>query len=311
MLRVYVLAGVGTERDINFMKWSRQQQGIAFAILAPLLYTLRAIAIKSAPPIKAEQVVFLRFLCDFILLAPLFYFSRKELSSERKPLYIMRAICVVFSLWCSVYGITHLLLIDALLLENTMALFIPIVLWIWHRHKISLSSWFILFLGFASLFFLLKPKLNLLHIASFASLTTGLLSAISTVSINTLSKTESPKAMLFYFNIFSGSVALAFCVFSWDGMPDISFTLAFWLPLFMNSLCSLTFQYSIIRAYSLISPHVVGCFAYFGILFSALFGYLFWNEPVDSLQIVGGGLLILSGLLMILENKRSALPERF
>jgi drug/metabolite transporter (DMT)-like permease len=293
------------------LSWSRQQRGIAFALLAPLLYTLRSIAIKSAPPIKAEQVVFLRFLCDFILLAPFFFLYRKELSSTRKPLYAMRAICVVASLWCSVYGITHLFLVDALLLENTMALFIPIVLWVWHRQKISLVSWLILLLGFGSLLFLLQPKLNLLHVASLASLTTGFLSALSTVSINTLSKTESPKAMLFYFNIFSGLFALAFCIFSWDGMPDISFSLAFWLPLFLNSLCSLSFQYSIIRAYSLISPHVVGCMAYFGIFFSALFGYFFWNEPVDTLQILGGGLLMTSGLLMILENKRNALPERF
>lgn len=293
------------------MKWSRQQQGIAFAVLAPLLYTLRAIAIKSAPPIKAEQVVFLRFLCDFIILAPFFFKVRKELSSERMPLYVMRAVCVVVSTWCSVYGITHLFLVDALLLENTMALFIPVVLWLWHRHKITLVSWFILFLGFGSLFFLLKPKLNFLHVASLASLATGLLSAVSTVSINTLSKTESPKAMLFYFNICSGSVALALCAYSWDGLPSFSVSPAFWLPLLTNSLCSLLFQYSIIRAYTLISPHVVGCFAYFGILFSALFGYLLWQEPLGSIQIIGGGLLIVSGLLMILENKRNALPEGF
>jgi drug/metabolite transporter (DMT)-like permease len=293
------------------MKWSRQQQGIAFALLAPLLYTLRSLAIKSAPPIRAEQIVFLRFLCDFIILAPFFFKARKELSSKRLPLYIMRAGCVVLSMWCSVYGITHLLLVDALLLENTMALFIPIVLFVWHRHKITLASWFILLLGFASLFFLLMPKLNILHVASFASLTTGLLSAVSTVTINTLSKTESPRAMLFYFNICSGSVALMLCASSWDGMPALSLSPEFWLPLLMSSICSLLFQYSIIRAYSLISPHVVGCFAYFGILFSALFGYLFWQEPLGLIKITGGGFLILSGLLMILENKRHALPERF
>ncbi len=83
--------------------------------------------------------------------------------------------------------------------------------------------------------------------------------------------------------------------------------MVFWLPLLLNSLCGLLFQYTIIRAYSLISPHVVGCFAYFGILFSALFGYLYWQEPLSPLKIIGGALLIGSGLLMILENKRTVL----
>jgi drug/metabolite transporter (DMT)-like permease len=286
------------------VKLSKQQQGILFAILAPLLYTLRSLAIKSAPDLKAEQIVFLRFFCDFLILSPLFFKIRKEVSSKRLPLYFFRAVCVVLSAWCSVYGIMHLFLVDALLLENTMALFIPIILWIWHRHKITFASWMILLLGFASLFFLLKPKLDLFHIASLASLGTGLFSAITTVSINSLSKTDSHQTMLFHFNILSGCSAFLLCVFSWNGMPPISFTFSFWTPIFLNSICSLLFQYTIIRAYSLISPHIVGCFAYFGILFSALFGFLFWNEPVDTLHFIGGGLLILSGLLMILENKR-------
>jgi len=307
MQKAHALAHAAMEQVIEPMKWSRQQQGIAFAILAPLLYTLRSLAIKSAPPIKTEQIVFLRFFCDFLILAPLFFKARKQLSSQRLPLYLMRAVCIVIAAWCSVYGITHLLLVDALLLENTMALFIPVVLWVWHRQKITLTSWGILFLGFSSLFFLLKPSLHILHVASFASLATGLLSAVSTVSINTLSKTESHSTMLFYFNIFSGSAALALCAYSWDGLPSMSFSMVFWLPLLLNSLCGLLFQYTIIRAYSLISPHVVGCFAYFGILFSALFGYLYWQEPLSPLKIIGGALLIGSGLLMILENKRTVL----
>src|SRR5579862_8058328 len=295
---------------IWLMTWSRQQQGIAFSILAPLLYTLRSIAIKSAPPLKAEQVVFLRFVFDFLILVPFFFTARKKLSSQRLPLYFMRALCVVLCAWCSVYGITHLLLVDALLLENTMGLFIPVILWIWHRQKISLASWLILFLGFSSLFFILKPKLNILHVAGFASLATGLLSAISTVAINTLSKTESPSTMFFYFNIFTGSIAVALCAYSWDGFPVLSISPTFWLPLLMNSLCGLLFQFTIIRAYSLISPHIVGSFAYFGILFSALFGYVLWNEPLDSIQIFGGMILIGSGLLIILENKRSTISEK-
>jgi drug/metabolite transporter (DMT)-like permease len=297
------------QRWICPMKWSRLQQGIAFSILAPLLYTLRSIAIKSAPPLKAEQVVFLRFVFDFLILAPFFFTTRKKLSSQRLPLYLMHALCVVLCAWCSVYGITHLLLVDALLLENTMGLFIPVILWIWHRQKISLPSWLILFLGFSSLFFLLKPKLHILHIASFASLATGLLAAISTVTINVLSKTESPSAMVFYFNVLRGPIALALCAYSWDGFPTLSISPTFWLPLFMNSVCGLLFQYAVIRAYSLISPHIVGSFAYFGILFSALFGYVLWNEPLDSIQIFGGMMLIGSGLMIILENKRSTIPK--
>jgi drug/metabolite transporter (DMT)-like permease len=286
------------------MKWSNQQKGIAFALLAPLLYALKSISIKSTPPIKAEQIVFLRYFFDFLILSPFFFKAGKTLVSKKVPLHLMRATFIVLSACCSVYGIKHLALVDALLLENTMPLFIPFVLWIWHRQKITLFSCIILLLGFSSVFLLLKSKLDILHIASFASLSTGFLSAITTVSIKTLSKTESPISILFYFNIFAGSLAFIFCVYTWDGMPVISFS--YWLPIIMNSLFGILFQYTIIRAYSLISPHVVGCFAYFGILFSALFGWVIWQESLDQLQIIGGSFLVGSGLLMILENNQKA-----
>ncbi len=290
------------------IKLDSLQKGIAFSLLASLLYALKSAAIKSAPPIKVEQIVFLRYLFDFLILSPFFLKAGKKLLSKKLPLHMVRASLIVLSACCSVYGIKNLVLVDALLLENTMPLFIPLVLWVWHRQKINLYSVFILFIGFSSVFFLLKPKLNILHIASFASLATGLFSAISTVSIKTLSKTESSIAIYFYYNIFAGALAFCLCAYSWEGLPSIP--LPFWLPLVLNSVLGVLFQFSIIQAYRLISPHVVGGIAYFGILFSALLGWLIWKEPLDMMQILGGALLVGSGLLMILESRRKTLSEQ-
>ncbi len=286
---------------------SQQNKGLAFALLAPLLYALKSISIKSTPPIKIEQIVFLRYFLDFLILSPLFFKARKTLISKKLPLHWMRACFIVISGYCSIYGIKHLALVDALLLENTMPLFIPFVLWTWHRQKVTRFSCCILLVGFFSVLLLLKSNLNILHIAALASLATGFFSAITTVSIKTLSKTESPISIYFYFNIFAGSLAFLLCVYSWEGMPSIPFS--YYFPLLMNSLLGILFQYTIIQAYRLISPHVVGCFSYFGILFSALFGYLIWQEALDMLQMIGGGLLVGAGLLMIRENKRNALEE--
>lgn len=294
----------------SISQWSARQKGVLFALLAPLLYALKSVAIKSAPPIKVEQIVFFRYLLDFLILCPFFFKARQQLASKRLPLHMMRALFMVSSACCSVYGIKHLALVDALLLESTMPLFIPLVLWIWHRQGITLFSSFILSLGFISVFLLLKPKLNIVHIASFASLGTGLFSAITTVSIKTLAKTESPIAILFYFNLFAGIAALALSVYSWESLPPI--TPSFLAPLVMNSILGVLFQCCIVQAYSLISPHVVGSFAYFSILFSALFGWWIWQESLDVLQALGGILLVGAGILMILENRKLTLisPER-
>jgi drug/metabolite transporter (DMT)-like permease len=289
------------------MKGHLAKKGLFFAILAPLLYALKAATLKFAPPLKVEQVVLSRYLFDFVILAPLYLKSRSQLTSQKKPLYALRACCSFLTGCCSLYGIRHLALADAMLLENTMPLFIPLVLWIWNREKIGPISWLLLCIGFSSLFFLLKPELNVLQVASIASLMTGLLSAILTVSIRQLSTTESPLMMYFHFNLFAGLLAIVFCTVTWEGMPQLSPNDLFFLLL--NSLIGMTFQYMIIRAYSLIAPHLVGCMAYFGILFSSILGWLIWEESLSPSHLIGGVALISAGILMILYQRRQAYPH--
>ncbi len=203
----------------------------------------------------------------------------------------------------AVYGIRHLALVDAVLLENTGVLFIPLIASVWQGQKITPYSFFTLALGFLAVFFLLKPKLDVLHFASFASIGTGLSVAITTVSISKLSKTEHLLAILFYFNLFSGAVSFIPCLYTWESTPTMaSFFFLASLFLFISFFGVLS-QYAMTKAYSLIPPHVAGNFADFGVLFSAFFGWLLWEESLSMMQVLGGGLLIGTGLLMIRKNQ--------
>jgi drug/metabolite transporter (DMT)-like permease len=289
------------------MRLDEWRKGLGFAILASFLYALKSAAIKFAPSAKVEFFVFFRFLLDFLLLTPFFLVHRKQLHFKQLPLHFLRAIFVTISIYCSVYGIRHLALVDAILLENTLPLFIPLIAWVWHKQKITLKSFFILLLGFSSLFFLLKPELNIVHLASLASIGAGFASAMSAMSVRTLSKTEHPIAILFYFNAFAGALALVPLAYTWEGMP--SWSASFWLPFLLISVFGVLFQYAMNRAYSLISPHVVGNFVYFQVLFSAFFGWTIWHEHVNAMQVLGGILLIGSGFLMIRENKQKTTPN--
>jgi drug/metabolite transporter (DMT)-like permease len=291
------------------VKLTQWQKGLAFALLAPLLYALKSAGIKFAPPANVEFFVFFRFVFDFLILAPFFIMYRDKLRSKQLPLHFMRAILVAASIYCSVYGIRHLALVDAVLLENTLPLFIPLIAWGWRGQKVTPYSMFILAVGFLAVFFILKPKLDILHWASLASIATGFLAAITTVSITKLSTTEHLLAILFYFNLFSGAIAFIPCAYTWESIPSIA-SFSFWLPFVLISFFGVLFQYAITRAYSLIPSHVAGNFAYFGVLFSALLGWLIWEESLSVNQILGAGLLIGTGLLMIRENQRRASIEK-
>lgn len=220
----------------------------------------------------------------------------KKLRPQQPQMHALRALFATASIFCSVYGIRHLALVDAIILENTLPLFIPLVIWVWHKEKISPLSWVPLIIGFSSLFLILKPKLQIFHIASFASIGTGLASACSSVSIRTLSKTESPITILFYFNLISGLITFAPCVNHWETIP---FTAEFFSPFVIVSFFGVAFQYCITRAYALVKTHLVGSFVYFSVLYSALFGWIFWKEQVDLMQIFGAIMLVSAGLYIL------------
>jgi drug/metabolite transporter (DMT)-like permease len=290
---------------LKLSQLSLRQKGLLFAAVAPLLYALKSVVIKFAPQARVEVFVFLRFLFDFLLLSPFFLKHWKKLGSKQLSLHFIRAIFVTASVYCSVYGLKHLALVDAILLENTISLFIPLIVWVWYREKITLHSCFALILGFFSLFFILKPTFDMFHLASLASIATGFICALTAVSIKPLSKTDHPFAILFYFNLFSGLLSVVPSIPHWESTPFLSS----WWIFVLISFFGVLFQYAITRAHSLIGSHIVGGFAYFSILFSALFGWLFWQETLSGIQVFGAGLLIGSGLLILHQNRKSSQEE--
>ncbi|MBS0653699.1 MAG: DMT family transporter [Verrucomicrobia bacterium] len=277
-------------------------RGIAFAILAPLLYAAKSAAVKFAPSVRIEVIVFLRFFFDFLILLPFFLMNLKKLKPKQGGMHLFRTLFATASIFCSVYGIRHLALVDAIILENMLPLFIPIVVWIWHKEKISSASWVALFIGFSSLFFILKPQLNLLHLASFASIGAAFATAISSVSIKTLSKTESPITILFYFYLISSLITLYPCCQHWENIPAAP---SFWWPFVLISIFGVSFQYAITKAYSLVPAHVVGSFVYFSVLYSAFLGWIIWHEKFDAMQMCGAALLVSAGLFILRSNQRS------
>ncbi|MBX3718267.1 MAG: DMT family transporter [Parachlamydiales bacterium] len=287
--------------------FENSKKGIIFAILAPLFYALKSSTVKLALPIKVEQLWFLRLIFDIIILSPLFFRNRKCFSSRHLFLHFFRAALVTFLSFISVYMIRKLALTDVILLESSFPLFIPLVLWIWHRKKITLYSWIILLLGFLSIFFLTKLRLDYGYMASCIGLGIALLTAVALVTVNTLATTESSISILFYYYLFSVMITLSFCTFSWDGIPTIP--AVFWLPFIFHSIFGVLFQYSVVQAYSLIAAHYVGAFSYFAILFSTLFSWLIWKESLSGVQIIGGVLLIVLGLLIICERGKKSFLE--
>ncbi|MBI3237148.1 MAG: DMT family transporter [Chlamydiales bacterium] len=270
------------------------------AIGCAFIFAIRLCIIKATPVDNAEILLFYRFLFDFILLAPLFYRHRRVLKTQRWNTYLVRSVLVMISIYCSTYGVQHLALADAVLLQYTFPLFTALLLWIFYGKKVSKRAVIALWAGFGSVFFLLQSKADFFHVGSFFSLSSAVAAALLAISLHELVKTEHILSVLFHCTWIPGCMSLFFLFHSWE---SISFPviLTYCIP---SSMLGVTYQYFIAKAYSYAPAHIVAGFSYFCVFFSTLFGMVFWKESPTTMQIAGSILIIGSCVLMMRENGR-------
>lgn len=281
-------------------------KGMLLALFSSLIFALRLVIIKSTPLEKTETLLFFRFFFDFLILIPFFFKNPQNLKSKKIGQYFARSFLVVISIFCSTYGVKHLALGDAVLLQYTYPLFIALILAAVFKVKVTSLSVTALIIGFSSLFFLLKPQLDFMHLASFASLGSAVAAAILAVSLQRLMTKEPIATILFYCTLIPGMIS--YIPYAMNMEPvSYSVMLIYLIP---SSLLGISYQYLMAKAYYFAPSHVVGSFSYFCVFFSTFLGWLLWDETFETVKIIGGSLIILCSLLMVYENHMNLEKQR-
>jgi drug/metabolite transporter (DMT)-like permease len=280
------------------MQLQNHYRGMLLALISSFVFAIRLCIIKLTPLQKTETLLFFRFFFDLLILIPLFLKNPHNLRTKRIWQYFGRSFLVVISIYCSTYGIKHLTLGDAVLLQYTYPLFIALFLYLFFKDKIPLLTGCALAIGFFSVFFLLKPELDLFHFASFASLGAAVVSAIIGVTLQRLVHLEPVSTILFYCTLFAAVISFIPYV---STMEPVSFSVIV-LYLLPSSVLGVAYQFLNAKAYFFASPHIVGSFGYFCVFFSTFFGWLIWDETWSGAKMVGGVLIVLCSLLMVYEN---------
>ncbi len=278
----------------------RDSKGILLAIFAFFLYSLAILLIKITHS-SHTLIVFSRSITGLLFLIFILY-SQKIVfwRTQKIRLHFSRSIISLLSIYCSTYGIKHLVLVDAILLENTLPLFTTLITLVGFKKKIDKKRIGALLLGFIGVFFILKPKLDVFQYASLASLSVGFLTALSFVLVYKLSKTDKLFTTLFYFLLFSTLLSAIPLGFSNEHIPK-SITI---LLLILIGVFFLTYQFLITKANSLASPNTICCFSYLTVAFTMLWEWLFWARPIDRLSLAGSILIIASGISILLPSRR-------
>lgn len=271
-------------------------KGAALVVLASAMFAVMGAAIKTvSDELPVEMIVFFRNLFGLACLAPwLLRAGRLGFATQRLPLHLVRTGAGLAAMYCFFYALGRLQLGEAVLLNFSAPLFIPLIALLWLREPIHSGLAWAAAVGLLGVAFIMKPTTGLVDPATVVGLLSGLFAAVATVSVRGLAPTEPPERIVFYFSALGTLVSGAPVLTAWTH-PDA----AQWFTLVGIGIFATGGQILLTRGITLVPAAQVGPFSYASVLFAAVIGWLLWGETPDAWTALGGGLICAGGILVL------------
>ena len=272
------------------------RRGALFMVASAVLFASMAAAVRvAANELPNAPIVFFRHFIMLVFLLPwLFRQGRHALDTDDFPGHLVRGLAGVSAVACYFYAIARLRLADAVLLNQSMPLFIPLVERAWLRERIPPRLWGVLALGFAGLLLILRPGSGVFQPAALVGLASAAFASIAQVGIRRLTRTEPVTRIVFYFGLVASVVALPPAVWWWR--PPSALT---WGVLLLMGVFATAGQLTLTRAYLHAPAARVGPFLYAGPVFAGLLDWLLWGRLPDVLFVLGAAVVVAAATLAL------------
>ena len=303
-------------------------QGVLFMLLNMLAMTcIDSCSKLLRETMSSAHIVFLYKL--FLLLGMMPWVLSKGMSAfktDRIHVHIIRSLLSVLGLLFFIQGLHYVDIADAAALENIQAILLVFIGVIFFQERKSITKIIAVFLGFVGAIIVVNPGIlsfsaNVANDKYYVFTLIGIgFWTLNSVVVKILGKTEKNRTQMFYLVFFSWIWSIPIALVKWDAVNIIGMNLSliptgfttvsdlhveFWhikYILFM-SVCHFVHGVSYFRALkseiSIVEP-----FRYSKFIFSAIFGYLFFQETPSFSAYIGFGFIIFSGLILFLIDMR-------
>ena len=263
-------------------------------IAASLLFACMGVCVKfAAETHSAVEITFYRSFISLILMFGLVRLRGVLLATPHWRWQVTRGAVGFSALFSYFYAITLLPLATAVTLNYTSAIFLALYLG-FAGMRMRRGMLGALVLGLVGVIMLLKPTLHADQlVGGLVGLGSGVLAGMAYFSVRELGARGEPETRtVFYFSLVSSVGAAIWLAFSDMHAVDLRSGL-----LLLGVACFATVaQLAMTRAYSRGKTLMSAALAYSTVVFSSLFGMLFWGEVMDAASWLAIGLIIASGV---------------
>ena len=298
-------------------------KGILFLCAGAMIFTVQDVIIKwISGEYAVTQILATRSLVAF---APLFILLHLDgglrgVSGRRLGRLLLRA-ALLFASYTTYYlAIAAIPLAEAVSLFYTAPLFIVALSGPMLRERAGPTRWLAVVAGFIGAIVMCRPGADVIDPAALLSLFAAALYAFAQVMARDLGTTYRASVMALAQNSVNLAAALAIGLIAGDGAyagaahPSLAFLLRAWavpttadlLLMAATGLIAAVAIWFLTQAYRIAEANVIAPFEYSSIIWVVLLAYFIWGEVPEPLTVVGGLLIVASGIYVLRAARRSA-----
>ena len=277
-------------------------KGATLCVLGYLCIALMGAAVKAIPTtIPTLTVLFFQNLICLILTLPtVFKKGFSNLKTQHPFLHLTRDLAGLLSFFALFLVIRYIPLVDGMLLQNAAPLWIPFVVWIWIKSKVSSHVWWDVGIGLVGIILIINPGAEIIKPQILIGLASGILLAISLVAIRRLRLTDPTYRILFYYFLAGSILTLPFIIANWTTLNGYTLLLLIGVGILMY-----LGQFFITHSFLHAKASVLSPISYTAILFSGLLGWIIWNEIPTWMALVGMIFVIAGGITTIILEQQA------
>jgi len=292
--------------------FSNTTKGIFFIICSSFFFALMAVFVKLTGDIHFIQKAFFRNAVAFIIalsstLRDVHYNGKESIAIPKGALLylFLRAIAGSVGVFGNFFAIDRILLSDAAILNKMAPFFTIIFCYIILKEKIKPLPLICIIIAFLGSILIVKPSFNFTKmLPTLAAFMGGVGAGLAYASIRKLSYLKcNGTIIILFFSAFSMMLSVPYLITSFNPM-----TLQQTIFLCCAGCCAAGGQFSITAAYYHAPASKISIYDYSQILFSTLFGFVFFAQIPDVLSLIGYviiiGMAIVNYIYMIYNQKQ-------
>jgi len=281
---------------------SEGTQGAILATAAFTMFAIHDVIIKFlGNTYSVFQIIFFATVFSFIPVSAIMLTDKKSGSFRPNNTILIgiRSILQVIGFSCAFFSFTVLELAEAYSLLFITPLLITVLAVVFLGEIIKFRRILAVTVGFLGVLIILRPGFSQLEVGHLTALLAALCSSIASIIVRKIGHSER-SASLILVPMFTTVVFIGLLLPKYFIPPTI-FDL--WAMALIGIISTIS-QLTLIAAYRLSEAGVIAPFQYTQIIWAILFGYIFFNEMPYFFILLGGSLVVGSGIFIIWREQR-------